>query len=247
MTMTMRPARVEPVSLSEVLSAGGLMPSALHGEDLLVTGATVDSRDVHQGDLFGAFSGLVQHGARFAADAVAAGAVAILTDEEGLERVRAEGLTVPVLVAPQTRYAMGEAAARIYGHPSTRLTFVGITGTNGKTTTSYFIDNALAQIHEHRAVLGTVELRIGDDAIESPRTTVEAPVLHGLLARMVDEGVTAAVTEVSSHAAALDRIAGVDFAVAVFTNLQWDHLDFHKTMDRYLADKAKLFAPGRSR
>jgi len=247
MTMTMRPARVEPVSLSELLGAAGLDPTTLDGEDVLVTGATVDSRDVHQGDLFGAFSGLVQHGARFAADAVAAGAVAILTDDAGRDIVRAGGLTVPVVVAPDTRAAMGEASTAIYGHPSSRLTLVGITGTNGKTTTSYFVDNALAQVHEHRGVLGTVELRIGDEAIESPRTTVEAPVLHGLLARMLDEGVTAAVAEVSSHAAALDRIAGVDFAVAVFTNLQWDHLDFHKTMDRYLADKAKLFAPGRAR
>lgn len=245
--MTLRPAHVAPMSLSEVLVAAGLAPSALEGEDVWVTGATVDSRDVHQGDLFGAFSGLVQHGARFAADAVAAGAVAVLTDEAGRDAVRTAGLAVPVVVAVDTRLAMGEAAAAIYGHPSARLTFVGITGTNGKTTTSYFIDNALAQVHEHRGVFGTVELRIGDEAIESPRTTVEAPVLHGFLARMVEEGVTAAVSEVSSHAAALDRIAGVDFAVAVFTNLQWDHLDFHKTMDRYLADKAKLFAPGRSR
>ncbi len=245
--MTMRPAHVEPVSLRELVGVTGLGPSALEGEDVLVTGATVDSRAVHPGDLFGAFSGLVQHGARFAEAAVAAGAVAILTDDAGRDMVRTAGLTIPVVVAKDTRVAMGEAAAAVYGHPSSRLTLIGITGTNGKTTTSYFVDNALAQVHPHRGVLGTVELRIGDEAIESPRTTVESPVLHGLLARMVDESVTAAVTEVSSHAAALDRIAGVEFAVAVFTNLQWDHLDFHKTMDRYLADKAKLFAPGRSR
>jgi len=247
MTMTLRPARVEPVALKALVDAAGLDPQALEGDDVAVTGATVDSRDVRAGDLFGAFAGLVQHGALFAADAVAAGAVAILTDVQGRDLVRAAGLTVPVVVASDTRMVMGEAAAAVYGHPSSRLAFVGITGTNGKTTTSYFLDNALAQVHEHRGVFGTVELRIGDEAIESPRTTVEAPVLHGFLARMLEEGVTAAVSEVSSHAAALDRIAGVDFAVAVFTNLQWDHLDFHKTMDRYLADKAKLFAPGRSR
>jgi len=245
--MTMRPAHVEPVLVSDLVVAAGLDPSALDGDDVLVTGATVDSRDVVRGDLFGAFAGLIQHGARFAAEAVAAGAVAILTDTAGRDMVRAEGLTVPVVVASATRDAMGEAAAAVYGHPSSLLTFVGITGTNGKTTTSYFIDNALAQVHARRGVLGTVELRVRDEAVESPRTTVEAPVLHGLLARMLEEGVTAAITEVSSHAAALDRIAGVDFAVAVFTNLQWDHLDFHKTMDRYLADKAKLFAPGRAR
>ena len=245
--MALRPAHVQPMNLADVaaMAAVDRVDGAVDAPPL--TGATVDSRDVNPGDVFGAFAGLVQHGARFAADAVAAGAVAVLTDEAGLETVREAGLTVPVLVAADTRRAMGDAAAAIYGHPSSRLTLVGVTGTNGKTTTSYFIDNALAQIHPRRGVLGTVELRLGDEAIESPRTTVESPVLHGLLARMVEEGVTAAVAEVSSHAAALDRIAGVDFAVAVFTNLQWDHLDFHKTMDRYLADKAKLFAPGRSR
>ena len=243
--MALRPARVDAVSVESIVHA---TDARLEGTtEVKITGATVDSRDVAPGDLFGAFSGLVQHGARFAADAVAAGAAAILTDEAGLELVRGAGLELPVLVAENARDAMGEAAALIYGHPSSALTFVGVTGTNGKTTTSYFIDNALAQEHSRRGVMGTVELRIGDQAIESPRTTVESPVLHGLLARMREEGVTAAVTEVSSHAAALDRIAGIDFTVAVFTNLQWDHLDFHGTMDRYLADKAKLFKPGRSR
>lgn len=245
--MALRPARVEPLDLIAVANAAGLDASAVHGGTASITGATVDSRDVQPGDLFGAFAGLVHHGARFAADAVAAGAVAVLTDEEGLAVVRRAGISVPVIVAQQVRDAMGEAAAAIYGQPSRALTFVGVTGTNGKTTTSYFIDNALAQVHERRGLLGTVELRVGGEAIESPRTTVESPVLHGLLARMREEGVTAAVTEVSSHAAALDRIAGVDFSVAVFTNLQWDHLDFHGTMDRYLADKARLFAPGRAR
>jgi UDP-N-acetylmuramoyl-L-alanyl-D-glutamate--2,6-diaminopimelate ligase len=213
----------------------------------LITGATVDSREVMPGDLFGAFPGLKVHGATFATQAAAAGASAILTDAEGAQVVATLAPELPVLVAADARVAMGEAAALIYGDPSRSLVFLGITGTNGKTTTSYFIDNALAQVHERRGILGTVELRVRDEAIESPRTTVEAPVLHGLLARMLEEGVTAAVTEVSSHAAALDRISGVDFAVAVFTNLQWDHLDFHVTMERYLADKAKLFAPGRSR
>lgn len=244
--MVLRPAHVRPISIDQVAERAGA--DRVDGNAAVdVTGATVDSREVHAGDLFGAFAGFVQHGARFASDAVSAGATAILTDEDGLRQVREAGLTVPVLVAAGTRNAMGEAAALIYGDPSHTITFVGVTGTNGKTTTSYFIDSALALAHPHRGIFGTVELRIGDEAIESPRTTVESPVMHGFLARMVEEGVTAAVSEVSSHAAALDRIAGVEFAVAVFTNLQWDHLDFHKTMDNYLADKAKLFAPGRSR
>lgn len=250
--MALRPARVDATSVTVLAEAIGLGAkdvdwAATEEGNVELTGASVDSRDIQPGDLFGAYAGLVHHGARFAADAVEAGAVAILTDAQGLELVRAAGIGVPVIVAENTRNAMGEASAYLYGHPSKAITFVGVTGTNGKTTTSYFIDNALAQVHAHRGLLGTVELRVGDEAIESPRTTVEAPVLHGFLARMREEGVTAAVTEVSSHAAALDRIAGVDFSVAVFTNLQWDHLDFHHTMDQYLADKAKLFAPGRSR
>jgi UDP-N-acetylmuramoyl-L-alanyl-D-glutamate--2,6-diaminopimelate ligase len=244
--MALRPQHVEPRTLSELADRIGVtMPTDI--EAVMVQGATVDSREVQPGDLFGAFPGLKVHGARFAEQAVLAGAAAILTDAEGAELCAESVPATPVLVAANPRDAMGEASALIFGDPSRKLTFVGVTGTNGKTTTSYFIDNAFAQVHSRRGILGTVELRVCDEAIESPRTTVEAPVLHGLLARMVEEGVTAAVTEVSSHAAALDRIAGVDFAVAVFTNLQWDHLDFHETMDRYLADKAKLFAPGRAR
>lgn len=248
--MALRPSRTAPRTLAEVADRAG---AALQADDadaaraVDVTGATVDSRDVRPGDLFGAFTGLKTHGARFAADAADAGAAAILTDPAGVDVLGKLGVTLPVLVAADARVAMGEAAALIYGDPSREITFVGVTGTNGKTTTAYFIDSALGRAHERRGVMGTVELRIGDEAIESPRTTVESPVLHALLARMREEGVTAAVSEVSSHAAALERIGGVDFSVAVFTNLQWDHLDFHGTMEEYLAAKAKLFAPGRAR
>lgn len=241
--MALRPSTVRAVTLLQVAArAGTSTPPDL--ETVVVTGASVDSTAVTPGDLFGAFAGFKRHGAVFAADAAAAGAVAILTDADGAAQLSDVG--IPVLVADDARLAMGEAAALIYGDPSHDLVFVGITGTNGKTTTAYFIDHALAQEHRRRAIMGTVELRIVDEAVESPRTTVEAPVLHALLARMREEGVSAAVTEVSSHAAALERISGAQFAVAVFTNLQWDHLDFHGTMENYLAAKAKLFAPGRA-
>lgn len=245
--MALRPATTVPLSLAAVAERSRSVLAPPDAAQTLVTGVTVDSRDVAPGDLFGALPGLQVHGATFAEKAIAAGAVAILTDAAGRDLLAAAGAAIPVLVAEYPRHAIGEAAALVYGDPSRRLTFVGVTGTNGKTTTSYFIDSALARVHENRGILGTVELRVRDEAIESPRTTVEAPVLHGLLARMLEEGVTAAVSEVSSHAAALDRISGVDFSVAVFTNLQWDHLDFHHTMEEYLAAKARLFAPGRSR
>ena len=242
--MALRPSRVVPRTLAELADrTGATVRGAANTE---VTGATVDSRDVRPGDLFGAFTGLKQHGARFAADAVAGGAVAVLTDAAGVEVLAGVGLEVPVLLAADARLAVGEAAAEIYDDPGKDVVLVGVTGTNGKTTTTYFIDNALAGVHPKRGMMGTVELRLGDEAIESPRTTVEAPVLHGLLARMREEGVTAAITEVSSHAATLERISGAVFDVAVFTNLQWDHLDFHGDMDGYLDAKAKLFAPGRA-
>jgi UDP-N-acetylmuramoyl-L-alanyl-D-glutamate--2,6-diaminopimelate ligase len=245
--MALRPAATAPQSLAAIAERAGVVLSQPDAATTVICGVTVDSREVVAGDLFGALPGLQVHGTAFAAIAVAAGAAAILTDAQGLSLLTEAGITVPVLVADRPRHAIGEAAALVYGDPSKRLALIGVTGTNGKTTTAYFIDSALARVHEHRGILGTVELRVRDEAIESPRTTVEAPVLHGLLARMLDEGVTAAVTEVSSHAAALDRISGVDFSVAVFTNLQWDHLDFHHTMEEYLAAKARLFAPGRSR
>jgi len=245
--MMLRPTHVEPLSLADIALRTGASVLPPDAAAQLVHGVTVDSRDVHAGDLFGALPGLKVHGATFARQAVDAGASAVLTDAEGHRLIADAGLALPVLVTQDPRHAIGEAAAAVYGDPSRRLVFVGVTGTNGKTTTSYFIDSALAQVHRDRGILGTVELRVKDEAIESPRTTVEAPVLHGLLARMLEEGVTAAVTEVSSHAAALDRISGVDFSVAVFTNLQWDHLDFHKTMEGYLEAKARLFEPGRAR
>jgi len=243
--MDLRPTHVLAQSLAAVAARAGAVLEMPDAAETSISGVTVDSREVRSGDLFGALPGLQVHGAEFAAAAVASGASAVLTDREGATRLA--GLGAPILVAEYPRHAIGEAAALVYGDPSSRLVFVGVTGTNGKTTTSYFIDNALAQVHQRRGILGTVELRVRDEAIESPRTTVEAPVLHALLSRMLEEGVTAAVTEVSSHAAALDRISGIDFSVAVFTNLQWDHLDFHKTMEGYLAAKARLFEPGRAR
>ena len=244
-TMSLRPATTKPQPLATVADRANAALTRPDAGDTLVSGVTVDSREVRTGDLFGALPGLNVHGATFAEAAAASGASAVLTDATGAQLLAELG--IPILVSDDPRRAIGEAAALVYGDPSHSLVFVGVTGTNGKTTTSYFIDSALATVHERRGILGTVELRVRDEAIESPRTTVESPVLHGLLARMLEEGVTAAVTEVSSHAAALDRISGVEFDVAVFTNLQWDHLDFHHTMEEYLAAKARLFEPGRAR
>lgn len=212
--------------------------------DVVVTGITLDSRAVLPGDLYAALPGFNVHGARFAADAVAAGAVAVLTDATGLEAMSA---TVPVLVADDPRRVVGAVAAEVYGHPSERLTMIGITGTNGKTTTAYLVESALRAHGQRTGLIGTVETRIGDERMESVRTTPEATDLHALLGLMHERDLDACVMEVSSHALELRRVDGVVYDVALFTNLSQDHLDFHDSMDGYFAAKASLFTPERSR
>jgi UDP-N-acetylmuramoyl-L-alanyl-D-glutamate--2,6-diaminopimelate ligase len=235
-----RPAR----HLGDLTRTFGLdLPVVPGAADVVVTGAAVGSADVTPGDLFAALPGQRAHGADFAAAAVASGAVAVLTDPSGRERLEELADRVPVLVAADPRGLLGEVSAWVYGHPARELTVVGITGTNGKTTTSYLVDAALRAVHERTSVIGTVELRVGDQTMESPRTTVEAPVLHGLFSLMRERGVSACSMEVSSHALALGRVDGLRVDVAAFTNLQRDHLDFHGDMEGYFAAKAALFTP----
>ena len=235
----MRPEHPTPHRVADLAAAFAL--SGTVPEGLTVTGVTVASGDAAPGDLFVAVPGLKVHGARYAAQAVSNGAVAVLTDDAGAAEAAESG--VPVLVAADPRALAGPIAARVFDEPADRLVTVGITGTNGKTTTSYFVDAALRAAHAATAVLGTVELRIGDEAIESPRTTVEAPVLQAICALALERGATALTTEVSSHGLALGRLRGMRFDVAGFTNLQRDHLDFHGDMDGYFAAKAQLFEP----
>ena len=243
----MRPGTRPARPLPDLAGAFGLAVVGGDGAGVVVNGAAVGSADVLPGDLFAALPGLRAHGADFVRDAVAAGAVTVLTDDDGAARVAAAGVAVPVLVAPNPRSLLGDVSAWLYGHPARDLTVVGITGTNGKTTTCYFVAAALERAFGLTGVLGTVELKVGTETIESPRTTVEAPVLHSLFALMRERGAGACAMEVSSHALALDRVAGLEMDVAGFTNLQRDHLDFHGDMEGYFADKARLFAPGRAR
>src|SRR5215213_1367754 len=240
----MRPARPESHGVVDLAAAFGLRPAAPYPADVTVTGLTHASGEVEPGDLFVALQGFKVHGAAYAAAAVAAGAVAVLTDDAGAEQALATG--VPVLLADDPRGILGDLAAWVHGHPARELVSVGVTGTNGKTTTTYFVDAALRAVHPVTALLGTVELRVGDDAIESPRTTVEAPALHALLRLARERGAAAVTMEVSSHALALGRVHGLEFDVVGFTNLQRDHLDFHGDMEGYFADKARLFAPGQA-
>jgi UDP-N-acetylmuramoyl-L-alanyl-D-glutamate--2,6-diaminopimelate ligase len=196
---------------------------------------------VRRGDLYAALPGATVHGARFSEAAAAAGAVAVLTDPAGRQAAIASGL--PVFVVGDPRARLGDVAAWIYGEPSKQVLLIGVTGTAGKTTTTYLLESGLRAAGYQTGLIGGVETRIGDAAAVSTLTTPEATDLQGLLATMVERGVGAAAMEVSSHALALGRVAGTRFDVAVFTNLSQDHLDFHASMDDYFAAKSELFTP----
>jgi UDP-N-acetylmuramoyl-L-alanyl-D-glutamate--2,6-diaminopimelate ligase len=237
-----RPVTVTSPTLGEL---AGLIGSVLTTGDPQTRpgGVTHDSSAVRPGDLFAALPGARTHGARFAAQAAAAGAVAALTDPAGAAAVADAGLAVLVSEAP--RVVLGPLAAAVYGDPSTRLAVIGITGTNGKTTTAYLVEAGLRAAGLVTGLVGTVETRLGDDRMPAARTTPEAPDLQALLAIAVERGLGAVVMEVSSHALALERVTGIRFAVGAFTNLGSDHLDFHGDQESYFAAKARLF-DGRS-
>ncbi len=213
-----------------------------------VAGVTLASDRVAPGDLYAALPGARTHGARYAAQAVAAGAVAVLTDPAG--RRELVDLPVAVCVVDDPRAVLGEVASRVCGRPSEQLAVVGITGTNGKTTTAYLVESGFAAAGWTSGLIGTVQTRTrgtGPDGepvvteLPSVRTTPEAPDLHALLAGMRADGVRAVVMEVSSHALVLGRVGGVAFAAAGFTNLSRDHLDFHGDVESYFQAKARLF------
>jgi UDP-N-acetylmuramoyl-L-alanyl-D-glutamate--2,6-diaminopimelate ligase len=210
-----------------------------------VSGVTHDSRQVRQGDLYAALPGSRQHGARFCAQAAAAGATAVLTDPAGKELAIRSGL--PVFVVSDPRSRLGEVASWVYGQPSQKLTLIGVTGTSGKTTTTYLLESGLRAAGHNAGLIGGVQTRVGDVVADSVLTTPEAADLQALLAVMTEQRVSAAAMEVSSHALALGRAAGTSYDVAVFTNLSQDHLDFHETIDAYFAAKALLFTPAYTR
>jgi UDP-N-acetylmuramyl-tripeptide synthetase len=210
-----------------------------------ITGICIDSRRVRPGDLYVGLPGNSVHGAQFSMQAVAAGAVAILTDPAG--RALAARAGVPVLVVPDPRAVLGRVAAWVYGEPAESLLLLGVTGTSGKTTTTYLLEAALRAAGHRTGLVGGVEIRVAEERFPAALTTPEASDLHGLLALMRERGVTAAAMEVSSHALALGRVGGVVYDVALFTNLSQDHLDFHRDMDDYFATKARLFTPEMSR
>ncbi|MBM9508246.1 UDP-N-acetylmuramoyl-L-alanyl-D-glutamate--2,6-diaminopimelate ligase [Actinacidiphila acididurans] len=206
------------------------------GADVAVVDCTHDSRQVRPGWLFCALPGAHYDGHDFADAAVRAGARALLVQ-------RFLDLDVPQLRVPSVRWAMGPVAAAVHGRPAERLSLAGVTGTNGKTTTSYLLQAAFEAYGWRAGLLGTVETRIGRQRWTSPLTTLEAPDLQRVFARMRKDGVRAAAMEVSSHALDQHRVGGIVYDVAVFTNLAAEHLDYHGTIEQYYYSKSRLFTP----
>lgn len=200
-----------------------------------IGGVSYDSRTVRPGDLFVAMTGAAADGHRFIPRAVEKGAAAVVCEKipEG---------EVPYVRVRDSRRALAVIGADWYGHPSEHMTMVGVTGTNGKTTTTYLLKQILERAAGAKVgLIGTNQDLIGDEIVPTERTTPESFELHGLFARMRDAGCTHVVMEVSSHALVLDRVYGIHYAVGVFTNLTQDHLDFHRTMEAYCDAKARLF------
>ncbi|MEZ0095978.1 UDP-N-acetylmuramoyl-L-alanyl-D-glutamate--2,6-diaminopimelate ligase [Streptacidiphilus sp. EB129] len=237
-----RPQSARPTPLAEVAELLGL-PSIEGAAAATVSGITHDSRAVRPGDLYAALPGAHAHGADFAAQAAGLGAVAVLTDQDGADRAADCGL--PLLVVENPRGRMGALAAVLYGRPAEQLLTIGVTGTNGKTTTAYLVEGGLRGAGRRPGLIGTVEMRVGDERIKSERTTPEATDLHGILAVMRERGADSVVMEVSSHALVFGRVDGVVYDVALFNNLTPEHLDFHPDMEDYYRAKAGLFrGPG---
>ena len=206
-------------------------------ESISITGVSIDSHQIEAGDLFVAVAGAKVHGATYAGNAKLNGAVAVLTDEVGA--VLATDL--PVLVVGDPRVSAGAIAAWLHKEPMRDMFSVGVTGTNGKTTVTTLLYQIAMAASRQSGLIGTVETRIGDEVIESLRTTPEAPELQSLAAVMRERHMRSVFMEVSSHAVSLNRIGGSHFDIAAFTNLSQDHLDFHADMDSYFAAKAALF------
>jgi len=200
-----------------------------------ITSVEMDSRKVKPGSLFICIDGFTVDGHNFVKQAVENGAVAILAQKE-------IQTSVPVAYVKDTQRAMAAIGSCFYQYPTHSLNLVGITGTNGKTTTSYIIDEILKKNGEKTGVIGTIGMKIGEEIFEGKNTTPDSLTLQSMFSKMIEENVTTAVMEVSSHALHLGRVHGCEYDVAVFTNLTQDHLDYHKTMEEYKKAKGLLFA-----
>ncbi|MBQ9935057.1 MAG: UDP-N-acetylmuramoyl-L-alanyl-D-glutamate--2,6-diaminopimelate ligase [Lachnospiraceae bacterium] len=218
----------------------GLEYQVLQGNiDIEVNNIQNDSRNVGQGDIFFCIVGAVSDGHSYADDVANKGASVLIVEKE--VQVNSE---ITVIKVPSTRYAMGIISSRYYGEPSTKLTVIGITGTKGKTTTTYMIREMLVAAGIDTGLIGTIEIMDGRNVIPAKNTTPESIILHKHLKDMVDNGLKAVVMEVSSQGLMLDRVAGVEFDYGIFTNLSKDHIgpNEHSSFEEYMMWKAKLFS-----
>ncbi|MET1066245.1 MAG: UDP-N-acetylmuramoyl-L-alanyl-D-glutamate--2,6-diaminopimelate ligase [Arthrobacter sp.] len=249
-TSGFRPTAVAAVQLATIGQAVGVVVPGSSGA-VPITGISLNSRTVLPGDLYVALPGASRHGADFVSQAVEAGAAAVLTDDAGARLLAfSHDIAVPVLLAEEPRTLVGRLSALIYrSRPDDAPTpaLYGVTGTNGKTTTTYFINALLQALGQKTGLIGTIEILAGGAPIPSLLTTPESTDVHALLALMRERGLDAASMEVSSHAISFHRVDGVMFDVAGFTNLTQDHLDLHGSMDEYFQTKAQLFTSGRAR
>jgi UDP-N-acetylmuramoyl-L-alanyl-D-glutamate--2,6-diaminopimelate ligase len=229
------------VTIGAVLSTVGhiTVDTSTFGDlpaESLVSAITYDSRRATSGSVFVALRGLKADGSTFAAQALARGASLVIA-----ETPRPESVTAPWLVVSDARLSLALLADAFYNHPSRRMQVIGVTGTNGKTTTGYLLASILDAAGLKAGLLGTVAYRLGAEEREASRTTPEAPDVQQLLDEMIRQGCKSAVMEVSSHALALKRVDGMRFAAGIFTNLTRDHLDFHEDMENYFQAKRRLF------
>ncbi len=220
------------MKLQDLLKGVAVLESTA-APDTEINEVRYDSRAVRPGDLFVAIRGYATDGHQYIGKALEQGAAAIVCEEAPAG--------TPAVVVENARRALAEIAANRFGHPADSMTMLGVTGTNGKTTTTYLVKHMLEDTGRKVGLIGTNQNLIGDEVVETERTTPESYELHALFARMRDAGCTHVIMEVSSHSLVLDRVHGIHFAVGAFTNLTQDHLDFHKTMEEYRRAKALLF------
>jgi len=213
-----------------------LEPCTGHGGDRDISGITCDSRLVKPGYLFIAVRGYTTDGHSFIGKAVEQGASAVVAEQP------VPGCPVPVLVVSNARNAMAVLAKQFYGNPAEKMDIVGITGTNGKTTTAHFVESVFTRAGKSVGMTGTLEYRWPGFSLEAPQTTPNSIVLYEYLNKMAHDGVDVAVMEVSSHSLDQERVAGLDFSTAIFTNISHDHLDYHKSIENYVHTKKRLFS-----
>ncbi len=227
------------MKLGELIRSVGNPPVPALDRDREVADIAHDSRTVKPGSLFVAVRGFHSDGHRFIPQAVQQGAAAVIAEHQD---AAAAAAGVPQIIVQDSREALALLAAQFYGRPSERLSLVGITGTNGKTTTTYLVKAIIEAAGKSAGLIGTIDYRVGNRVYPAPNTTPESLDLQRLLWEMVEQGATHCVMEVSSHALELGRTLGCTFSAAAFTNLTQDHLDFHETMEAYFRAKLRLFA-----